>query len=214
MKGYSTTGILNPFFQMPTDRKELEKVYRTLAKSADQRLVRLEAYEHDQGFQTATKWAYARAQHDIKQWSGSQATRFNTAPPESDTDLLSKIQDIEHFLLSKTSTKQGIISVYKKKADSMNATGREKFGKDWKNVTWKDMAQFYDSTLYEKIDSKYGSSVIMMTMSIVEAKKDEIITQLKLKKDINIKVEDEEVQGKINDILSQYTEEVQELIKK
>ena len=214
MKGYSTTAILNPFFEMPTERKELEKVYRTLAKTADQRLVRLEAYEHDTGFETATKWAYARAQHDIKQWSGTQAKRFNTAPPESDTDLLSKIQDIEHFLLSKTSTKQGIISVYQKKVDSMNATGKERFGSSWKNVTWRDMAQFYDSTLYEKIDSKYGSSVIMMTMSIVEKKKDEILEDLKKKKDINIKVKDEEIGSQVNDILNQYSEDVQALLKK
>ena len=36
MKGYSTKQILDPWFDMPDNYDELEKVYRTLAKSAEE----------------------------------------------------------------------------------------------------------------------------------------------------------------------------------
>ena len=159
MKGYTTAQILKDDF-LPGEYNELVKVYRTLAKSADQRLVRLEAYQHDKDFKTATKWAYARAMHDIGQWSGAEAKRFNTAPPKSTTQLLAKIQDIKHFLESPTSTKKGIIDVYKKRADTLNRNMR-KNDPSWKNLSWKDLAQYYESALNEKLDAQYGSKTAL-----------------------------------------------------
>lgn len=207
LKGYTTKQIMNPDFWMPMERKELEKVYRTLAKSADQRLVRLEQYQSDKSFKVATKWAYARAKHDIEVWSGSEAKRFNTAPPESDTDLLSKIQDIKHFLESPTSTKKGIIEVYKKRADSINKTMR-KDDPNWKDLTWKDMAQYFDSKLHEKLDKKYGSKTALQVYANIKSNQKEIAEDIKAKKDIHIKVEDEVLQDVINNALKDYSKEV------
>ena len=212
MKGYTTKEILKPDFWLPGDRKELEMVYRTLAKSADQRLVRLKYYEHDEGFKPATKWAYARAMRDIKSWSGSQAKRFNTAPPESDTDLLSKIQDIKHFLESPTSTKKGIIEVYKKRADTLNKNMRID-NPDWKDLTWKDLAQYYDSKLNTKLDEKYGSKTAVTVYSNIKANEKEIVDDIKKKKDIHIKVEDEVLQTTIENVLKDYSKEVQAALK-
>lgn len=213
MKGYTTKQILDPWFDMPDNYAELEKVYRTLAKSADQRLVRLEKYADEKSFKTAKEWAYARAMHDIKQWSGEEAERFNTKPPASKTDLLSKIRDIQTFLESKTSTKAGIVTVYKKKADSLNKSMREEYGEDWTDVTWKDMAQYFDSALYDKIDKQYGSKTKMMVMSSLKKKKKEIAEDVKKKKDINIKLDDEEAAVKINNILNAYPKQVKALLK-
>ena len=207
LKGYTTKQIMSPDFWMPMERKELEKVYRTLAKSADQRLVRLEQYKSDKSFKVATKWAYARAKHDIEVWSGSEAKRFNTAPPESDTDLLSKIQDIKHFLESPTSTKKGIIEVYKKRADSINKTMR-KDDPNWKDLTWKDMAQYFDSKLHEKLDKKYGSKTALQVYANIKSNQKEIAEDIKAKKDIHIKVEDEVLQDVINNALKDYSKEV------
>ena len=178
MKGYSTKQILADDW-LPDDYNELVKVYRTLAKSADQRLVRLEAYRHEKGFKTADKWAYARAMHDIQAWSGSEATRFNMAPPASKTDLVSKIQDIKHFLQSPTSTKQGIIAVYKKKADSLNRTMRLD-NPDWADLTWKDMAQYFDSKLHDKIDEQYGSKTKFQIISSLKKNKKALVKHLKI----------------------------------
>lgn len=212
MKGYSTKQILDPWFNMPDNYAELEKVYRTLAKSADQRIVRLEQYAKEKDFKTATQWAYRRAMHDIEQWSGSEATRFNTKPPSSKTDLLSKIKDIENFLESETSTKKGIVAVYKRKADSLNKSMKRE-NPDWVDVSWQDMAQYFQSSLYDKIDKQYGSKTKMMVMSTLKKKKAEIAEDIKNKKDVHIKVEDEEVQAKLNDIFNTYSKETLDLLK-
>lgn len=212
MSKYTTKQILDPNFWLPGDRKELEKVYRTLAKSADQRLVRLEQYSKDKSFKVATKWAYARAKHDIEVWSGKEAKRFNTAPPESDTELLSKIQDIKHFLESPTSTKKGIIEVYKKRADSINKTMR-KDDPNWKDLTWKDMAQYFDSKLHEKLDKKYGSKTALQVYANIKNNKEEIVEDIKQKKDIHIKVEDEVLQTTIENVLKDYSKEVRDALK-
>lgn len=212
MKGYSTKQILDPWFNMPDSYAELEKVYRTLAKSADQRLVRLEKYSKEKDFKTATQWAYNRAMHDIEQWSGSEANRFNTKPPASKTALLSKIKDIENFLESETSTKKGIVSVYKRKADSLNKSMKRE-NPDWTDVTWQDMAQYFQSSLYDKIDKQYGSKTKMMVMSTLKKKQKEIAEDIKNKKDVHIKVDDEEVQVKLNDIFNTYSKETLELLK-
>lgn len=211
MKGYTTKQIMADDW-LPDDYNELVKVYRTLAKSADQRLVRLEAYRHEKGFKTAEKWAYARAMHDIKVWSGSEANRFNVAPPSSKTDLISKIQDIKHFLQSPTSTKQGIISAYKKKADSLNKTMR-KDNPDWTDLTWKDMAQYFDSKLHDKIDEQYGSKTKFQIISSLKKNKKAILEEIKEKKDQHIKVEDEVLQVTIENIIETYPDEVKKLLK-
>ena len=211
LKGYSTKQILADDW-LPDDYNELVKVYRTLAKSADQRLVRLEAYRHEKGFKTAEKWAYARAMHDIEQWSGSEANRFNTAPPASKTDLVSKIQDIKHFLQSPTSTKQGIISVYKKKADSLNKTMR-KDNPDWTDLTWKDMAQYFDSKLHDKIDEQYGSKTKFKIISALKKNKKAILEDINEKKNQHIKVEDEVLQITIEDLIKTYPDEVKKFLK-
>ena len=212
MKGYTTKQIMNPDFWMPDDQKELEKIYRTLAKAADQRLVRLEAYQHDKGFKPATEWAYARAQHDIQVWSGSEATRFNTAPPASKTDLIAKISDIKHFLQSPTSTKQGIIDVYVKRANSLNKT-MKKDNPDWKDLSWKDLAQYFDSKLNEKLDAKYGSKTMFKAINVIKQNKKQIVKDIKEKKDIHIKVSNEMVGITVQNIIKAFPEEVKDYIK-
>lgn len=212
MKGYSTKQILDPNYFMPDDYEELKKIYRTLAKSADQRLVRLEAYQHEKGFEVSTKWAYERAMHDIHTWSGTEAKRFNTEPPTDKVDLISKIQDIKHFLESPTSTKKGIITVFKKKADSLNET-MKKDNPDWEDLTWKDMAQYFDSKLYDKIDEQYGSKTKFNIIASLKKNKKEILEDIKEKKDQHVKVTDEVLQITIDDIIKKYPKEVEELLK-
>lgn len=213
MKGYSTKQILDPNYWMPDDYDELVKIYRTLAKSADQRLVRLESYQHDKDYGVATKWAYARAMHDINQWSGQEANRFNTAPPASKTDLLSKIQDIKHFLESPTSTKKGITEVYKKRADTINKNMR-KNNPDWKDLTWKDLAQYFDSAMNDKLDKQYGSKTALKVYSAMRKNKNEIIKDIKEKKDIHIKVSDDVLQDTLDNVLQKYPKEVLDVLNK
>lgn len=209
MQGYKTKEILNPFFEMPKDVKELEKVYRTLAKSADQRLVRLEKYAQEENYQNVTKWAYARAMTDIERWSGAEANRFNTAPPKHKLQLIAKINDIITFLESPTSTKAGISRMFQKRADTIN----DKYGT---NFTWTDMGEFFESEFYQIMSEKYDSDTIMKVLGKMYRNKDKVLKSIKKSQD-DKKVQyvsDDKVEKKIEkEIVSNYPDEVKKMLK-
>ena len=153
----------------------LEHYYRRLAKTADQRLVRLERYGEEDFFHTAKQWAYARAVQDIKKWRqpGEKVDmfRFNTKPPKDTEDLLAKINDIKTFLEAPTSTKKGITDVYKKRADTINKKYGTKF-------TWQSLAKFYTSGEAELWEAKFGSKTALKTIGIIQNKKDKIMRKI------------------------------------
>ena len=152
------------------DRKELLKEYRKLAKVADQRLVRLESYQHDKNFKVATLWAYPKAMKYIERWSGAGAKRFNTKPPESDVDLLKKIADIKEFIDMKSSTKQGIIEFYKKKAYTINENNQT-------NFTWQQIGElFEDGGAWDTLrENMFGSDTIFTTIGNYQQNKDDVV---------------------------------------
>ena len=156
--------------------ESLEKYYRRLAKTADQRLVRLARYADEEGFKTAKQWAYARAVKDIKKWLKPgqpypDKFRFNTAPPKNTEDLLAKINDIKTFISATTSTKTGIIDVYKKRADTVN----EKFGTKF---TWQQLAKYHMSGQAEVWDAKFGSKTALRTIAALQKNKKKIIADI------------------------------------
>lgn len=154
-----------------SSREEIEKEYNRLAKKADARLRALESYQYQKNFKTATKWAYAKAMRDIKSWGGNK--RFQTSPKKlTDTELQMKLKDIETFLESPTSTKKGIINVYKKRVDTLN----KRLGT---NFTWNEFANFIKSDTYKKIDTLFGSdtifTVIGKTKNLTKKKVDKML---------------------------------------
>ena len=167
----------------------LVQYYRRLAKTADQRMVRLEKASEQKFFHVATEWAYAKATRDILKWippgdNKSTKLRFNTKPPEGE-DLIAKINDIKSFLSSPTSTKQGIINVYKKRADTVNKRYKTKF-------TWQQLAKYYDSGQAELWDAKFGSKTALRTIGVMQRNKKKIkdaITKAD-KKDVRINAKD------------------------
>ena len=172
--------------------ESLEKYYRRLAKTADQRLVRLEKASEEEFFHVATQWAYAKATRDIMKWipvgdNKSTKLRFNTKPPEGE-DLIAKINDIKSFLSSPTSTKAGIINVYKKRADTVN----KKYGT---NFTWKQLAKYYESGQAKLWDDKFGSKTALRTIGKIQKDKRNIIKAIKEadRKDVRINAKDKGV---------------------
>lgn len=145
----------------------IEHYYRRLAKQADERMVRLESYSHDKGYQNILKWAYARAREDIKKWSGEGASRFNTAMPKNEEGqvdfqrLTAKIRDIKTFLESPTSTKQGIKEVFETKAREFNKSKGT-------NFTWESFAKFWESGAAEKIDLSHGSQTKLKAIGSIQ----------------------------------------------
>lgn len=167
----------------------LVQYYRRLAKTADQRMVRLEKASQEPYFKVATEWAYAKATRDILKWippgdNKSTKLRFNTKPPEGE-DLIAKINDIKSFLSSPTSSKQGIINVYKKRADTVN----KKYGT---NFTWKQLAKYYDSGQAELWDAKFGSKTALLTIASLQKNKKKLVKAIKEadRKDIRIDSKD------------------------
>lgn len=150
------------------DRRSLEKEYRKLAKRADQRLVRIEGYRHQSKMKGIETFAYAGAMKRIRRWSGEGAKRFNTAPPESDKDLLRKIADIKVFLDAPTSTKQGIIAMYKEHAAQMNKNAKL-FGEGkTANFTWQEYANIFDVIDTEEKDSKFRYLDVMRGARVIK----------------------------------------------
>ena len=149
--------------------------YKQLAKQADQRLVRLEALSHEKHFKGVLEYSYKRAIRDIQSWGGKN--RFNISPPKferdgsniySITQLEAKIHDIETFLNKPTSTKRSIISMYKERADTINAKYAKEYGITF---TWEELANFYEMESNRKIDSQYGSKTIMRVLALMKKEK-------------------------------------------
>ena len=147
--------------------------YRRLAKTADQRLVRLEKLKREPGFESVDKFAYARAMRDIEVYGGGK--RFNTKPPEARSLFNEKIADMLRFLQSPTSTKGGIIDVYQKRADTLN----EKYKAAGLNVTWQDIANLHDSGLLTAAKMAMGSDTTWIAIGQVENNAEKIKQVLK-----------------------------------
>lgn len=206
-----TDVYLSPGYDMPSDYASLSKMYRTLAKAADQRMVRLEGYRHEENFRVADKWAYSRAVRDIKAWSPSAdfsdpnwLPRWNKKPPESVSLLQSKIQDIKTFLLSPTSTKQGILNVYKKRAETLNS----KYGT---NFRWDEIGTYFESRAWEEAYWKFGSDSAMDVIATLQKNKEEVIKGIKNSNAVDIKVPDKMEERLVNKFLEENGKEILEL---
>ena len=167
------TVIIDKLDQAPGE--SIEHYYRRLAKQADQRLVRLEAAAHEEGYRKIKNWAYRKAMDDIKHWSGEGSIRFNTKPPMTYQEneekinyqsLRAKIKDIRQFLEAPTSTKSGVTKTYKKRTDSINKS-------QGTNFTWDQLAKVFEpsggGTSYESLHSQgYGSDEILRVFSAIK----------------------------------------------
>lgn len=219
MQGYSYKQIMNPFFDMPMDYKEAVKVYKTLAKTADQRLVRLERYAERENYGNALTYSYARAQRDIRAWSGEKATRFNTKAPESLQELLAKIQDIKTFLSSESSTATGLKDINNKRASTLN----DKYGTDFSG---EELAEFFESGGFndyvrEKIA---GSDTAMRTVAVMQKNKKELVDLIEKKRKQHKRVVvdftkgpdavSEVINEQVNGLLRKHPKQVLEYLKR
>ena len=200
---YKLSQITDPAFELPSDHAELLKVYRTAAKAADQRLVRLERLTQEENFKIADKWAYARAQRDIEQWSGEGATRFNMAPPKSAAALRAKIEDIRHFLTSPTSTKTGIKQVYVNKAKKIN----DKYGTSLK---WDQVGKVFESDLWRSLDKKFGSKTAVKVLGRVQKYKDKkkLLNAVEQADTSDLRVPDDQVGRAVKEALEKHGKDI------
>lgn len=147
--------------------------YRRLAKTADQRLVRLEKLSTQEGFKSAEQWAYASAMQDIEKWNtdafGKPSKRFNTAAPKTEKELRMKIQDIRNFIEMPTSSVSGIREAYQGRVDTFNegndVNGRGGYGTTF---TWETLANYYERGLGAKLAKTYGSKTALRAIGKIQ----------------------------------------------
>ena len=206
-----TLQILDPTFELPTDYDDLVKVSRKAAKTADQRLVRLEELSQDKDYKGSLRYAYDTAQRMIREWSGPEAYRFNRDMPKTLTGLKEKIQDIKSFLASSTSTKTDIRNVHIQRAETLNERYKT-------NYSWKQWDTFLNSEFMKKLENEFGyvkEGTKVDVMDSVVMKREEIIEALEDANDREIYVADtgNEMQDIIvDDIISKYSDDVKEAL--
>lgn len=138
-------------------------IYKSKSRIADSRLLKLEALAWDKEFSGVLEYSYKRAVRDIKSWGGDK--RFNTAPPTNLTQLQAKLSDIESFLAKPTSTKSGIVKMYKKRADTMSKRYGENIGVEF---TWQELANYFESKSYQKGDMAKGSKTMIRALATLK----------------------------------------------
>lgn len=178
--------------------------YMQESKIADQKLRRLESLSHQEHYKGVLNYAYARAQADLQKWSGSEKTkqRFSGNVPQSMVGLTAKMNDVQRFNMADTSTKQGILTIYQKRAETINRKyGRTDAGKKvkgWKDLTWRDVANYYEKEHDKELDSKMGSSTQMKALGRIKKleTKDKQKQAEKIQAVINgtLKVTDDEIE--------------------
>jgi hypothetical protein len=181
---------------MAKSKKYMEalKQYRQLAKKADQRLVRLEKLAQEENFKGVKQFAYARAQRDIRAWSGENARRFNTSPPRTLQSLKAKIADIQNFLDSKTSTRRDIITYYEKR----NKTVQDRYGI---TGSWQQMANYYRRGINKRFDAKYGSKTALRAIGMIQQNKKQIQEDMRKKKHVDLQLDDDVLNDAVEDML-------------
>ena len=192
---------------MATEKyKALMSEYRTLAKRADQRLVRLEKRANSgQEWKAVTKYAYANAMEEIKRFSGANAKRFNVNPPNNTQMLEAKINAMKRFLESPTSTTSGIRSTYEKRVNTIN----KEYGTDF---TWQELKEFFDSTLSQKLDAKIDSKMKLIIIGIIYKNKDLIKQAFADHKPVHIKLDDDVAEYEVNKVLQYYKKDTDKLL--
>lgn len=155
---------------------------KALTRTANARMTRIEKLAGDPRYGSMIKYAYRNAQYDIKHIQGSDSSRFSADVPETKSgglnqqELHRRINAVKRFLDAPSSTKTGIKEVYEHRAKTVNqrygyevgADGKRHKRKDWQNLTWEDMANYYQSDIAEQEDKGYGSKTEVRALGAIK----------------------------------------------
>lgn len=141
---------------------ELRREYLRLAHRADTRLARLEKYAEREHFRGIKTYAYARAMSDIQAFEGGEGlTRFRANVPNTPEALRARINAVNTFLESPTSTISSVRGVYMKRTAAYNQS-------QGTNFTWQEMANFWEFNEDNRLDEKYGSRTLARALARVK----------------------------------------------
>lgn len=208
-KSFDVNEIRSDISRRNISTDQLLKVYRRVAKTADQRLVRLEALSTKKDFKQVRQWAYKNAVTDALEWGANpDKPRFNIKAPESRTSIRAKINDMLNFIEKPTSTKAGIIDIYEKKAQTLN----EKYKDYGLNLNWSDVGTFFESALYKKLSKKYTSGTVVKAIATIKQNESQLLSDFAKHKASHIKTEDNDII--INDAIGRMTQYYKSDVKK
>lgn len=167
----------------PADQKLdfYKSFYRQIAKTADARLLALERLSGKEGYENVKEWAYREAMYDIHAAFGENAKRFNRKLPDDLRSVYKDIRNVLRFLEEPTSSKQGIDEVYLKRAQTINYRYNVK-------VNWQNIAGLFESRLYQKTDSKYGSKTALKAIGFIQRNTETILKALQENKSISVRL--------------------------
>ena len=155
--------------------------YKQIAKAADSRLLSLERLSKKEGYENVLEWSYREAMYDIKAEFGEKAKRFNRKIPDDLRSVYKDIRSVLNFLESPTSSRQGIAEIYQKKSDTIYARYGVK-------TDWQSIAGLFESKLYQKTDSKYGSKTALKAIGFIQRNTEEILKALQEGKSISVRL--------------------------
>lgn len=188
------------------------KEYITLAKRADQRMVRLERLsKKDSIYEGAKAYAYKRAQSDLSRWAGrnrvdsTKPLRFNTKVL-SQKELEMRLKDVKRFLESPTSTTKGIKAKYNKTVKTI----KERYDVD---MTPEQLANYFESGIAKKFDEKYGSKTALKSLGIIQKSKAQTTQELKKSMDTIETGGDDVIKQKAAKMFRYYTKNVKKVLK-
>lgn len=167
----------------PPDQKlsYYKDFYKAIAKAADQRLVNLERLSKKEGYENVLEWSYRLAMYDIKAAFGEKAKRFNRKLPDDLRTVYKDIRNVLKFLEEPTSSKEGINEIYMKRAQTIE----DRYGV---KVNWQNIASLFESRLYQKTDSKYGSKTALKAIGFIQRNTDSILKALQEGKSISVRL--------------------------
>lgn len=154
--------------------KQLEREYTEYRNKANRRMRSLERLSEQPGYKPVLQYAYRRAVYDINAL-GTEGQRFPTfkqitAEKTNIWTITAYLNTARTFIQSPSSTKTGIDRIYKKRAETTNRKYKTDF-------TMDDVAAFYESALWKKLNSIHGSKVAMKIVAKVQKNADDIIDE-------------------------------------
>lgn len=206
---------IKPHFYNKTQKREYEKrmkdfsslktekdyrdFLKKISKKADERLRSLNAASYHEKFKGIKNFAYKRAMKDIERFGGG--TRFDTKQPKNMQGVKAKINAIMAFLNSVSSTRTGVLDVYKRRADSLNKS-------QGTNFTWQELAAFWESKAYEILKESFFNSETMIQAV-------DILVHDKKRKELEKRIEDGMKKNKgffdiVDDVANQITEKLKD----
>lgn len=153
---------------------ELAEEYRKLVQAANKRLQRLEKYAQRPEYgPQILEYAYRVAQREIRiQRGGDQFKRFSAKTPATLKALRKEVNRVNRFMELPSSSLPGIKETYVKRADALNKLLSSRGFKS--TYTWQQYAKFFETGLYQKVRSLYGSDVAFKIMGQFARRSDEI----------------------------------------